>query len=544
MSDGPAGGRTLSALLREVTRRCGDREAVVSPARGVRWTYAELDARADRVAAACVAAGLAPGDRAVVWAANLPEWLELQHGLARAGVVLVTANSALQQREIEYVVGRSRARALFFGRGAGENAFPPKVDALSAAAAPSLALRVGLDGAAAGGSTDWAAFLAGGDAADPAAVRALEEGRDVDEPINMQYTSGTTGFPKGVMLSHRNIVENAAAIARVLRVTPADRLCLAVPLFHCFGCVIGTLVAHGTGAAMVLNDVFDPAAVLDAVAEERCSLLYGVPTMFLAELEEQRARPRDLTSLRAGIMAGAICPPAVVRDVARELHVGGIVVAYGLTEASPGVTMSRPDDPMDLRATTVGRALPDVEVRLVDAASGEDVPPGAPGELWCRGENVMIGYDDDPEATAAAITPDGWLRTGDLAERDDDGSIRIVGRIKELIIRGGENISPAEVEDALREHDGVADAAVFGIASDFFGEEVGAAVRRAPGADVGEEELRAHVAARLSRAKVPARVVFVESFPLTGSGKVQRFRLRELVEAGGDGDAGGPSAPA
>lgn len=537
MTGSPGRGRTVSELLRGSAGRFADREAVVSPDRGVRRTYADLDARADRVAAACHAAGLAPGDRAVVWATNIPEWIELQFGLARAGVVLVTANTSFKRREVEFILRKSRARALFFGPGARENAFPPTVAALDRATLPGLDHRVGLGGAETDDSRSFESFLRAGRKIDEDRVRATEARLGVDDLINMQYTSGTTGFPKGVMLSHRNIVENAAAIARVLATTPADRLCLTVPLFHCFGCVIGTLVTIGSGAAMVLNDGFDPDTILDTVEAERCSLIYGVPTMYLAELEAHLKRPRDLGSLRAGVMAGAMCPPPVVRDVRAKLGVEGIVVAYGLTEASPGVTISHPNDPEDVRAETVGRALPGVLVRIVDPATGGDVPPGGRGELWCRGDNVMLGYDDEPEATAAAITDDGWLRSGDLAEMDEAGNVRIVGRIKELIIRGGENLSPAEIEDVLRLHDDVLDAAVFPVASDFFGEEVAAAVRLAESATVDEEALRTLVRDHLSPQKVPARIVFVDAFPLTGSGKVQRFRLREMFE-GSEGDPG------
>lgn len=529
----PISGCTVGELLAEAARRWPALDAVVAPERGVRQSFAELDRAADDVASACVAAGLEPGDRAVVWAVNLPEWVALQYGLARAGVVLVTANTALKLAEIRYILGKCRARALFFGRGTPTNDFGATLAALDRTGVPALATLVGLEGAAAPGSLPYREFLAAGTAGSAAAARARGARLGCGELVNMQYTSGTTGFPKGVMLSHRNIVQNAAAIAPVLGFEAGDRLALAVPLFHCFGCVIGTLVAHATGTALVLNDVFQADQVLDTAAAERCTALYGVPTMFLAELEAQRRRPRDLSRLRVGVMAGAACPEALVRSVVRELPLPGLAIAYGLTEASPGVTLSAPGDPLDVRATTIGRRLPGVEVKIVRPGSLDELPHGAPGELLTRGEHVMLGYDGEPEATAQAITADGWLRTGDLAVELAGGCFQIVGRIKELIIRGGENISPAEVEDVLRGHPAVADAAVFGIRSEFFGEEVAAAVRLLPGRTATDRELMDFVQARLADHKRPTRVLFVDAFPLTGSGKIQRFKLRELAERGG-----------
>ena len=520
---------TVSGLLREAARRHGDACAVASPERDVRWSFQELDRRADEVAAGCIAAGLAAGDRAVVWATNLPEWIALQYGLAKAGVVLVTSNTAFKLDEIRYIVEQSDARALFFGRGPDANPFEPLVDELVRSRPARLERLVGVDGADAGGSTSMSEFVAAGRSA-AAEVDAREQRLERGHVINMQYTSGTTGFPKGVMLSHDNIVANASAIADPLRYGPDDRLCLCVPLFHCFGCVIGTLCAHGAGVTLVLNEAFQPDAILDTVESERCTAIYGVPTMFVAELEKQRERRRDLTSLRVGVMAGSSCPEALMREVIDEFPLPGLVVAYGLTEASPGITMSRPEDPIDFRATTVGRALPDVEVRIADPASGEAVTRGETGELWSRGPNTMLGYDKDEEATRRAITPDGWLRSGDLARETPDGAFQIVGRIKELIIRGGENISPVEVEDALRAHPAVADAAAFPVSSAFFGEEVAAAVRIADGQRADEAELRRFLSGRIADHKIPSRLLFVDEFPLTGSGKVKRFLLREMAE--------------
>lgn len=530
MTEIPLQDCTVGNLLKKTAQAFPDREALVSPERNIRWTFDDLKAESTRIARACLAAGLAVGDRALVWAPNIPEWIALQYGLARAGVVLVTANTSFKKKEISYLLEKSGARALFFARGARDNDFEPTVQDLSPVFARANTRVIGLDGATAAGSTSFDAFLTEGHAVAEDDLERVEASLDQTQFINMQYTSGTTGFPKGVMLSHQNIVQNAASISEVLQVTPEDRLCLTVPLFHCFGCVIGTLVSHGSGAAMVLNDVFSPDAILDTVEKERCSLIYGVPTMYLAELEAQKERPRDLSSLRVGVMAGATCPPSLIRRVESELHVPGIVVAYGLTEASPGVSLSRPDDDLELRATTVGRALPRVEMRIVDPDTGNDVPDGKKGELWTRGPNIMLGYDGEPEATEAVITKDGWLRTGDLAIKAQDGCYQIVGRIKDLIIRGGENLSPAEIEDALRSHECVLDVAVFGITSEFFGEEVAAAVLLQPEAVATEDDLKDHVRRQLSAQKIPTIIVVVEEFPLTGSGKIQRFKLRKLVE--------------
>ncbi|MBK6942117.1 MAG: AMP-binding protein [Planctomycetes bacterium] len=523
----PIRGCTVSELLRRAAALWPTQEAVVSPPRGVRLSFADLDRHANVVAAGLLRHGIGRGDRVVLWSVNCPDWVVLQYALARIGAVLVTANTALKRDELTYILGKSRARALVFARGTPSNDFAATVERLDRARLPHLNVLIGMDRAAATDSIALEAVASAAGADARAAVLEVETRLSRDDVINMQYTSGTTGFPKGVMLTHRNLVQNAAAIAPILDFRPGDRLCLCVPLFHCFGCVIGTLVAHETGSALVLVEGFDAAVVLDTIERERCTALYGVPTMFIAELAAQRARPRDLTSLRVGVMAGAPCPEQVMREAAVDLHIPGLVIAYGLTEASPGVTLSSPTDSLDLRATTVGKALPGLAVRIADPDSGVEVARGQSGELWTRGEHVMAGYDDEPEATRRAITTDGWLKTGDMATMDEQGFVRIVGRSKELIIRGGENIAPAEVEDALRVHDAVLDVAAFGVPSAFFGEEVAVAVRMKPERTVSAAELQAFCRARIAEHKVPSRVLFVDQFPLTGSGKVQRFVLRE-----------------
>ena len=353
----------------------------------------------------------------------------------------------------------------------------------------------------------------------------------------MQYTSGTTGFPKGVMLSSRNIVNNGYWLAEGLGLTPDDRLCLCVPLFHCFGCVIGVLGAFTHGACLCAVESFDPLRVLETIERERCTTLYGVPTMFLAELEHPEFHRFDLTSLRTGVMAGALCPEPLMRKVIDRMHLPEMTIAYGLTETSPGVTQTPRDASIDERTQTVGRVLPEVEVRIVDPSTGEDVAPGERGELWARGYVVMKGYYNMPDQTAAAITPDGWLRSGDQASVDVEGRVRITGRIKDLIIRGGENIAPKEVEDVLRQHPAVLDVSVYGISSEFFGEEVAAAIRLHADRPADAQDLIAFCEARLARFKVPRHVRIVQTFPMTASGKIQKFRLRETHEAERQGSA-------
>ncbi len=497
---------TIEALLRSLARDHPNQEAVVTT--GVRWTFAELDRRVERLARNIAAIGLKKGDRAAVWATNRPEWVLLQFALARAGVILVTMNTSLKGHEVEYLLRQSQSNALFLIGGYRELNYVQIFRALPPL--PDLRHVFYLD------PDEPPAGVRSFSALEPDAPKVEFEPQDVDDVINMQYTSGTTGFPKGVMLSHRNILNNGADIGDVLGYTPADRVCVPVPLFHCFGCVLGVLAAFTHASTLILIESFDPLAVLQAIHTERATSIYGVPTMFLAELEHPRFSEFDMTSLRTGIMAGALCPVSLMRRVVSDMHVPEITICYGLTEASPVITQTRRDDALEKRVSTVGRALPGVEVKLVE------------GELWSRGYHIMKGYYRDAEATSRAITPDGWLRTGDLAAVDADGYYAITGRSKELIIRGGENIAPKEIEEVLRTHPSVSDAAVFGVPDEFFGEEVAAAIRLKLGAVCTPEEIREYVRERLARFKVPKYVQFVDAFPQTASGKIQKFRLREM----------------
>jgi fatty-acyl-CoA synthase len=521
---------TIPELLRRLVAAFPDAPALRWPAREIQRTFAELDAETLAAARAFVAAGVGRGDRVTLWAENSPEWIVVQLALARLGAVLVTANTALKPPEIEYLLRQSRSCGLVRDRGGEGN---PRAAALALVRArlPELRFEVELSAAAPAAPAParaWSSFLADGAAVDGARLRREEAALAPDDVINMQYTSGTTGFPKGVMLSHRNLVNNAWGIGTKLDYRPGERLALTLPLFHCFGCVVGTLGAFASAVTLCGIDRFDAAAALDLVASERCQILYGVPTHFRMLVEEQERRPRDLSSLRTGIMGGAPCPEQLVRRLVSELHLPQMVAAYGLTECSPGVTINDPDDSIERRATTVGRPMAETEVRVVDPATLRDVPRGERGELWVRGHCVMKGYFEQPEATAQVLLPDGWLRTGDLAIHGEDDYLRIVGRLKEMVIRGGENVYPAEVEEALRGHPAVRDAAVFGVPDERLGEDVRAAVLLKAGAAAGEAALRDFLRERVAGVKVPSRIYVVDAFPMTASGKVRKFQLAEL----------------
>jgi fatty-acyl-CoA synthase len=532
---------TVGALLSHLADALPGQEALVYSPDGERWTFRALDDDARLVARGLVAHGVRPGDRVALWATNVPEWVVLQFALAKIGAILVTVNTSLRAQEMDYLLRQSEASTLFTiagFRGVDYLQELRSIGAIGGAEAsrqdrfPHL-VRVVMIGPT--GSTDLVHYDEIRSAASDvpvSAIEALERSVDLDAVINMQFTSGTTGFPKGVMLSSRNIVNNGYWLGLGLGFTTADRLCLCVPLFHCFGCVIGVLGAFTHGACLCPIETFDPRRVLETVERERCTALYGVPTMFLAELEDPEFDRFDLTSLRTGIMAGALCPEPVMRKVIDRMHLPEMTIAYGLTETSPGLTQTPRDADLEERTQTVGRVLPEVEIRIVDPATGRDVAPGECGELWARGYVVMKGYYNMPGETAAAIMSDGWLRTGDQASMDVEGRIRITGRIKDLIIRGGENVAPKEVEDLLRQHPAVLDVSVYGIASEFFGEEVAAAIRIRSGMSLDAQGAIDFCEGRLARFKVPRHVRFVDAFPMTASGKIQKFKLREAHEAG------------
>jgi fatty-acyl-CoA synthase len=516
---------TVGQLLTHLAAALPTREALVYADRKQTWTFAELEREARLIARGLIAASVERGDRVAVWATNVPEWIVLQFALAKAGAVLVTVNTSLRTREIEYLLRQSESSIVFTIAGFRG------VDYMSElrAAKPDTVKRVFFIGD--GCPQDATPF----EQLRTLAAQVTDDELDrreaaiaVDDVINMQYTSGTTGFPKGVMLSSRNIVNNGYWIGQGLGYTPSDRLCLCVPLFHCFGCVLGVLAAYTHGACLCPVEFFDPGRVLETVHSERCTALYGVPTMFLAELEHPEFTRFDTTSLRTGIMAGALCPEPLMRRVISEMHLPELTIVYGLTETSPGLTQTPRSADLVERTQTVGRVMPETEVRIVDPRTGEDAGVGVDGELWARGYVVMKGYYKMPEATAAAITADGWLRSGDQASIDRDGRVRITGRIKDIIIRGGENISAAEVEELLVRMPGVAEVAVVAAPDARLGEHACAFLRVLPGADPPDlASVRAHLeAAGLARPKWPEELRAVDTLPRTPSGKVKKFELR------------------
>jgi len=528
---------TVGALLTRLAEALPNNEALVYSDRGLRWTFAELESEARLVARGLIACGVERGERVALWATNVPEWVTLQFALAKIGAILVTVNTSLRAAEIDYLLRQSEAATVITIRGFRDVDYVGalrEIGAVGDAQLPNLKRAIfigrGEDDECPEGLTPYEKLR-------EKAANVTEEQLDLrerevglDDVINMQYTSGTTGFPKGVMLSSRNIVNNGYWLGRGLGYTSQDRLCLCVPLFHCFGCVIGVLGAYTHGACLCPIESFDARKVLETVERERCTSLYGVPTMFLAEMEDSEFNRFDLSSLRTGVMAGALCPEALMRRAIDEMNLREITIIYGLTEASPGITQTRRDDTIEHRTQTVGVVLPEMEVRIVDPATRQALGPNRPGELIVRGYNVMKGYYNNPEATRAAIDNEGWLRTGDQAAMDEDGYARITGRIKDIIIRGGENISPKEIEDLLRHHPAVSDVYVYAVKSEFFGEEVGASVRLKPGEAAAQEDLREFCQGKIARFKTPKYIRFVNEFPMTASGKIQKFKLREAHE--------------
>ncbi|MEI5671868.1 MULTISPECIES: AMP-binding protein [unclassified Nocardioides] len=513
---------TIGDNLARTVARHPEREALVEVASGRRWTWAELDRDVDAVARGLVAAGLEVGDRVGVWAPNCAEWTLVQYGAARAGVVLVNVNPAYRTHELAFAVNQSGLRLLVAAERFKTSDYRRMVDDVRAEC-PGLERAVFL------GTADWDELLAGG-AGLPEAVLGERAARLApDDPINIQYTSGTTGRPKGATLSHRNILNNGFLTTELIRLGPEDRLCIPVPFYHCFGMVMGNLGCTSHGTTMVIPAPgFDPAATLRAIQDERCTGVYGVPTMFIAMQHDPGFASYDLTSLRTGIMAGSICPVEVMKHCIEDMHMHEVSIAYGMTETAPVSCQTRVDDDLDRRTATIGRVHPHVEVKVVDPTTGETVPRGTPGELCTRGYSVMLGYWDDPEKTREAVDADGWMHTGDLAEMREDGYCVIVGRIKDMVIRGGENIYPREIEEFLYGHPDVEDVQVVGVPDERYGEELCAWVRMRAGAvPLDAAAVRAYCDGRLAHYKVPRYVLVVEEFPLTVTGKVRKVQMRE-----------------
>jgi fatty-acyl-CoA synthase len=533
--------RTVDGVLRAAATEVPDRTALVVPFQSVRVTFAELDRQIDEVARGMVACGLKPGERIGIWAPNCAEWILTLFGAARAGLVLVNINPAYRNTELEFALRLVGCRALVFAPrfkssdyAAMLSSLIPELAAatpgrLACAAFPELRLLVQLGREPLSGTLSFDELMISGRQLDEGALASIEKQLDADQVFNIQFTSGTTGTPKGAALTHFNIVNNGFFVGEGLRLTADDSVCIPVPLYHCFGMVLGVLAAMTHGAASVLSgEGFEPLAVLETVARERCTALHGVPTMFIAELEHPRFREFDLSSLRTGIMAGSPCPIAVMRRVIAEMHMPEVTICYGMTETSPVSFQSRPDDPLERRVGTVGRVHPHVQVKIIDT-DGHVVPRGLAGELLTRGYSVMRGYWGDAERTRDSIDPGGWMHTGDLGVIDEQGYCNIVGRVKDMIIRGGENVAPREVEEFLFRHPAVLDAAVVGVPDHKYGEAVCACVRLREGMSATEDEIREFCRGQIAHYKVPRYVRFVDSFPLTISGKVQKYLMRERL---------------
>jgi len=523
----PLLGETIGQNLDRTAARFGDRDAVVSVHQGVRLTYAQFLEAVEEVARGLMTLGIEAGDRVGIWSPNNAEWVTLQYATAKAGAILVNINPAYRTAELAYALAQSRVSTLVLAAAFRQADYVAMVDE-AAPEAPALSRRVVLGADAPPGAISWDDLRerAAGTTVD--ALRAREALLQFDDPINIQYTSGTTGFPKGATLSHHNILNNGFFIGEGCGYSEADRVCIPVPLYHCFGMVLGNLACTTHGAAMVYPaEGFDPEATLAAVEAERCTSLYGVPTMFIAELEHPRFGEFRLDTLRTGIMAGSPCPVEVMKKVQADMHMAEVTICYGMTETSPVSFQTSTDDPVDKRVSTVGRVHPHVEVKVVDPETGRVVPRGEPGELCTRGYPVMLGYWDDEESTAAAIDRARWMHTGDLATLDDDGYANIVGRIKDMVIRGGENVYPREVEEFLYQHPAVSDVQVIGVPDERYGEELCAWVRLKEGHTADGDELRAWCKGKIATFKIPRHWKFVDAFPMTVTGKVQKFKMRE-----------------
>jgi fatty-acyl-CoA synthase len=520
--DVPILDETIGADLARTVAAHGDGEALVSVHQSIRWTYRELAERVATLARGLLGLGLEKGDRLGLWSPNHAEWTLLQYATAEIGVILVNVNPAYRSHELAYVLDQSGCRVLVAAPTFKTSDYRAMVDEVRDE-------RAALEEAVFLWSPEWDDLVTNAAGVTTDALDGRRATLAPDDPINIQYTSGTTGFPKGATLTHRNILNNGYFVAELQRFTPDDRLCIPVPFYHCFGMVMGNLGCTTHGATMVIPaEAFEPGAVLRAVQDERCTALYGVPTMFLAELEHPDFDAFDLSSLRTGVMAGSPCPVETMKACIDSMHMHEVTICYGMTETSPVSTQTLPDDSLHHRTATVGRVHPHVEVRIVavdDPAA--TVERGETGELCTRGYSVMTGYWNDPERTAEAIDAEGWMHTGDLAVMDDDGYVNIVGRSKDMVIRGGENIYPREVEEFLHTHPDIVDVQVVGVPDERYGEQLLAAVRRRPGADLSEDDVRDFCRGRIAHYKVPHYVCFVDEFPMTVTGKVQKYKLRE-----------------
>lgn len=515
---------TIGDNLARTVRSFPDRDALVDVAAGRRWTYLELAADVDALALGLLDLGIERGDRVGIWAPNRAEWTLVQYATAKIGAILVTVNPAYRAHELEYVLNQSGTRLLVAAERFRSSDYAGMIEEVRPRC-PGLEFTVLFDGPL------WDSLLERGRRGDPAALARAGAALHADDPINIQYTSGTTGFPKGATLSHRNILNNGFFVGELCGYTEADRVCVPVPFYHCFGMVMGALACTSHGAALVIPaPAFDPAATLAAVQAEACTALYGVPTMFIAELAAPGFDGYDLSSLRTGIMAGSPCPVEVMNEVIERMGMTGVSICYGMTETSPVSTQTRADDPVERRVSTVGRVGPHLEVKVVDPGSGRTVPRGTPGELCTRGYSVMIGYWGEPDRTAEAVDREGWMHTGDLAVMDADGYLSITGRIKDMVIRGGENLYPREIEEFLHSHPDVLDVQVIGVPDPKYGEELMAWVRMREGAEpLTPASVRAYCEGRLAHFKIPRYVHVVDEFPMTVTGKIRKVEMRAMA---------------
>jgi len=539
----PLLGETIGAHFDRIVARWPDRPALIVRQQNIHWSWHELGQRVDAFAAGLVKLGLQPGERIGIWSPNNAEWTVTQFATAKAGLILVNINPAYRLAELEYALNKVGCRALVTATSFKTSDYVGMVNTLApelrharpghldAAKLPALRIVIQIGEGHAAGMIPFDSVYAMGEAPEHARLQELARTLQFDEPINIQFTSGTTGLPKGATLTHHNILNNGYFLGEAMRYTEHDKVCIPVPLYHCFGMVIGNLACMTHGAAMVYpGEGFDPLATLQTVAEERCTSLYGVPTMFIAELDHPEFASFDLGSLRTGMMAGSPCPIEVMRRCIRDMHLAEMTIGYGMTETSPVSTQTALDDPLERRVSTVGRVHPHVEIKIIDT-EGRVVPRGTPGEFCTRGYSVMLGYWDDEERTRQAVDATGWMHTGDLATMDDDGYCNIVGRIKDMVIRGGENVYPREIEEFLYRHPKIQDVQVFGVPDPRYGEEICAWIRVRSGEVLMAEDVREFCRDQIAHYKVPRHIRFVDEFPMTVTGKIQKFIMRERMTA-------------
>jgi fatty-acyl-CoA synthase len=530
---------TLGEILEKWAFETPEKEFMVYPDRNLRFTYAQFNKRVDNLAKGLLYIGVKPGDKVGIWAKNVPDWTTFMFATAKIGAILVTINTSYKLSELEYLLKNADVNTLCLADGYRDSDFVKMIfdlvpelkeqarGELKSEKFPELKNIVFIGQEKHRGMFNTAELILLGNHVDDIELESIKETIKCHDVVNMQYTSGTTGFPKGVMLTHHNILNNGFATGQCMKYTSDERLLVCVPMFHCFGCVLALCAIITHGATMVFNEEFDPLMVLASVQKEKCTALYGVPTMFISELNHPMFDMFNLSSLRTGIMAGALCPIETMKQVMTKMYMKDVIIVYGLTESSPGMTATRTHNSPEIRSTTVGFEFPNVEVKIVDPETGEDCPAGVQGEICCRGYNVMKGYYKNPEATKKVIDEEGWLHSGDLAIKTKDGFYKITGRIKDMIIRGGENIYPREIENFLYQFPQIETVEVAGVPSSKYGEQVGAFIRLKEGQSITEEEIRDFCRGRIARFKIPKYIFFVKEFPMTASGKIQKYKLSE-----------------